>query len=109
MNFSTYFLRTYILLKEKNCAFNYQRANCKKQGHYKKKVVRATGETTYEIRIEKNENDAGKIYTYTHEMAHFLNNHLDDKSLTYAQREWVAHNVGMYFIKLFNLEKELKK
>ncbi len=109
MNFSIFFLRINHLLKEEHCDFKYQRKNCKKHGHYKKKKNKITGEVNYEIRIEKDDNDAAKIYTLCHEMAHFLNKHLDNKDLTYAQKEWVAHYVGMYFIEKYDLVGELKK
>ncbi|MGL5020534.1 MAG: hypothetical protein ACRC5R_00705 [Mycoplasmatales bacterium] len=109
MNFSVFFLRTRPLLDVQKCCFKYQRKNCKKHGHYKKKTDRLTGFVTYEISIEQFDNSAGKIYTYAHELTHMLNNHLDTKILTYAQQECVAHEVGMYFVRYFELESKLKK
>ncbi len=95
--------------KYKNCSFGYQQKNCKKHGHFKKKTNKKTGEQKYEIRIEKNDNDAAKIYTLIHEITHLLNDHLDNKNLTYAQQEYVADYVAMYFIEELNLKKELEQ
>lgn len=108
MTFPIFFLRTRCFLEYHQCQFYYQRKNCKKHGHFKKKINRKTGIESYEIRIEREDNHAAKIYTYAHEMAHMINLHLDSKSLTYAQQEWVAHHVGMYFVEYFKLEKQLK-
>ncbi len=109
MTFPIFFLRTRSLLSSCDCQFFYQRKNCKKHGHFKKKINRKTGVSSYEIRIEKEDTHAAKIYTYAHELAHMLNKHLDTKKLTYAQQEWVAHHVGMYFVQYFKLERQLKK
>jgi hypothetical protein len=107
MTFPVFFLRTRYFLEVYECQFFYQRKNCKKHGHFKKKINRKTGIEIYEIRIEKEDNHAAKVYTYAHELAHMINRHLDTKSLTYAQQEWVAHHVGMYFIEYFGLERQL--
>ncbi len=96
------------LLTYKNCSFGYQRRNCKKHGHLKKRISRVSGEVSYEIKIEREDFDAALIYTFIHELTHHLNDHLDNRNLTYAQQEWVADEVGMYFIKKLGLMYELE-
>lgn len=91
------------------CNFLYQRKNCKKHGHFKKKINRLTNEIIYEIRIDKYDIDSAKIYTFIHEWAHMYNQHLDNKDLTYAQKEYVAHSVAMYTIKYLGLDEIIKK
>lgn len=107
-NFESIFNIYECSLKEYNCTFLYQRKNCKKHGHFKKKINRKTNVITYEIRIDKDDNDAAKIYTFMHEWAHMYNKHLDVKELTYSQKEFVAHEIAMYTIKKFELEKSLE-
>lgn len=109
MKFELFFLSTRHFLQERDCAFYYQRKNCKKHGHFKKKLNRSTGEVHYEIRIERNDNDAAKIYTYTHELAHMLNDHLDSKELTYPQKEWVADQVAKNIINDLGLYQYLEE
>ncbi len=93
----------------KDCSFGYQRKNCKKHGHLKKKINKKTNEVSYELKIEQFDNEAAKVYTLIHELTHLLNDHLDNKDITYAQKEWVADEVSMYFIKSFGFYDLLKK
>lgn len=109
MNFSIFFLLTNSLLIEYNTSFFYQRKNCKKHGHFKKKTNRITNISTYELRIEKEDNSASKIFTYVHELTHMINHHLDDKSITYAEKECVAHFVSLYYMDKYSLTGELKR
>lgn len=107
MKFEVFLSKVNPLLEELNCDFGYQRVNCKKNGHFKKKT--RNGIISYEIKIEKLDNDAGKIYTLSHELAHAYNKHLDLKELTYPQKEYVADQVGKLIIDYLNMQKELKK
>lgn len=109
MEFKNFYEATCKLLDHNNTVFGYQRKNCKKHGHVKKTVNRTTKEIKYELLIEKDDNDAAKIYTFSHELAHLLNDHLDNKEITYAQKEWVANLVGLNIIDYLGLEEELKK
>ncbi|MFV0246713.1 MAG: hypothetical protein ACK5HS_02125 [Mycoplasmatales bacterium] len=95
------------VLKAYNCSFGYQRSDSKKHGHFKIKTDRVTGEETWEIKIERNDNDAGKIYTLIHETTHLLNNHVQNRELTKKQAEVVADTVALHFIYKFNLKEEL--
>lgn len=108
LSFETIFELYEPYLFENNCKFLYQRKNCKKHGHYKKKTNLNTGISEYEIRIDKDDIASAKIYTFIHEFTHMYNSHLDNKDLTYAQKEYVAHTVAMFSIKYFNLEEEIK-
>lgn len=108
VSFETIFTLFEPYLFEENCSFAYQRKNCKKHGHYKKKTNLTTGESTYEIRIDSEDIDSAKIYTFIHEFAHMYNSHLDNKDLTYSQKEYVAHTVAMFSIKYLNLEDDIK-
>lgn len=95
------------VLKTYNCFFGYQRSDSKKHGHFKIKTDRVTGEETWEIKIERNDNDAGKIYTLIHETTHLLNNHVQNRELTKKQAEVVADTVALHYIYKFNLKEEL--
>ena len=92
-------------LKRNNCTFGYQQKCIKKHGHCKLRIK--NGIKLYEIKIEKNDNDAGKVYTLIHEFAHFYNSHLENKDLTRPQKEYVAHYVAMGIIDYLRLKKEL--
>lgn len=107
MKFDDFLSRINPFFIEKNIAFGYQRKNCKKHGHFKKCIFHKTNIVTYEIKIEKYDNDAAKIYTLAHEFTHLINDHLDSKILTYAQKEWVADIVGKNIIEILNMRSEL--
>ncbi len=107
--FEQFLIKIQPLLTDFNCDFGYQQKNCKKHGHFKKKVNRTTQLVTYEIKIEKFDNDAAKIYTLIHEITHMYNHHLDQKLLTYAQKEYVADFVAKTIILEMGLQKELEK
>lgn len=96
------------LLKEYNCSFGYQNKNSKKHGHVKRKLNIVTGQEIIEMKIEENENVAGKIYTIIHEFTHLINNHLISKDLTYKQKEVVADTVALMIINLLNMKSELE-
>ena len=106
MTFNELLKKLIKLLNENNVDFGYQRKNCKKNGHFKKKII--NGISYYEIKIEKEDNEAAKIYTLIHELTHMLNGHLDDKALTNPQKEVVADQVGKHFIVKFKMIEELK-
>ncbi len=104
-----FFEKTFIILENYNCSFGYQNKNSKKHGHVKLKTNLKTGEQSLELKIERNENIAGKIYTIIHELTHLINNHLTSKHLTSKQKEVVADTVALMFIKSYSLEEELLK
>lgn len=109
INFDFIFTSLSPLLRYKNCSFGYQRKNCRKHGHVKKRYNRITGDVSYELKIEKNDIDAALIYTFIHELTHHINDHLDSNKLFYWQQEWVADQVALYFINKFELYNELQK
>ncbi len=89
-----------------NIHFAYQANNCKRQGAYIEK--KQNGILYKYIKISNKDNNAGQIYTLIHELTHYYNKHIHDKTLTYAQKEVVADQVGKYFIVKWDLIKELK-
>lgn len=95
-------------LEENNINLGYQRKGCKKQGHYKE-YYQNNILIKKEILIEKNENDAGKIYILIHELTHVINNHLHDKTLTKPQKEVVADQVAKHFINKWELINEIRE
>ncbi len=108
-DFESFFERFFIILENYNCTFGYQNKNSKKHGHVKLKTNLKTGVQSLELKIERQENIAGKIYTIIHELTHLVNNHLTSKHLTLKQKEVVADTVALMFIKSYNLEEELLK
>ena len=105
MTFNYFLNKIDPFFQEHNIKFGYQRKNCKKHGHYKKMIK--NGLVSYEIKIEQNDNDAGKIYTLIHELTHCINNHLDEKKLTISQKELVCDQVSKYFINKYDLHQEI--
>ena len=105
MTFNYFLKKIEPFLIKNNINFGYQRKNCKKHGHYKKIIKNDS--VFYEIKIEKDDNDAGKIYTLIHELTHCINNHLDEKKLTVPQKEMVCDQVSKYYINKFNLHQEI--
>lgn len=96
-----------LLNDNKIIKFSFQRKGCKKHGHFKKRTNKVTNEISYEISIERNDNDAAKIYVLLHEFCHFINNHLDLNEITRAQKEYVCDYVALFIIKKLDMYDEL--
>lgn len=104
-----FFIEFMNILKEYNCEFGYQNKGSKKHGHVKRKINLNTKEESLELKIERDENLAGKVYVIIHELTHLINEHVISKNLSRKQKEVVADTTAIMYVKTYGLYNDLLK
>lgn len=90
------------ILRAHNCHLKLTSAPLKKQGHIQYKVSRSTNEVEYiEMKLVQQNDFISMAYIFFHELAHLVNEHPLDKSITSKQKEIVADTVAKILIEIF--------
>lgn len=95
------------ILDEYDCSFGYVNRGSRKNGHVRLRIDKVMNQRSLELKINRNDNVAGKVYTLIHEVTHLYNEHLESKNLTRKQAEIVADSVAMIFIYALKLEVKI--